>query len=247
MDPKYPGIYFLWSPWEANVTSKGLDISWEDIGIAIHIPRGAVLEDKCLIVRPTLTGPYEPPEGFVLASPVYSISRIEFEKDVTLTLYHFVDLQSDEDCECMSFISAPSAPVQKGYQFSYAFEELTGGIFQKQHYSGSVDLRHFCLTGAATRKRRHSPESTSSESSKRLKGNRVQDIHFSQFIKSFLYFTGSSESQYRYSVRLYTNSRPSEPCSYAVWCVTLYHNLLFKVSYRSLYLMFVMYFLSVYA
>ena len=147
-DPQFPGIHFLGTPWKETVTSEGLEISWKDIGITFNIPPGAVPEDKelKLIVRPCLTGPFKAPDGNELTSPVYIISpAFDFIKDIQLVLYHFANVESDKDCEHMSFITAPSST---GSQPQYRFKQLKGGVFLKRQHFGTIYLRHFC--GLAT-------------------------------------------------------------------------------------------------
>lgn len=171
-DPQFPGVCFLGSPWKETITSEGLDISWEEIGIAFSIPPGAVPEDKPLnlIVWPSILGPYDLPEDYELASPVYSISSFEFEVDIKLTLYHFIDLQIDEDCERMSFISAPSASIGEDCQSRWVFKEVKGGVFQKGECFGSILLRHFSKPSVANRSCKRSRDSESVRGSKRHKG-----------------------------------------------------------------------------
>ena len=88
--------------WRETVTSAGKEISWADIGIKINIPPGAVPEDRPITVsvRPGYSGPFELPEDYEFASPVYAISPgLEFNKDVKLFVTHFVDLLSEDDCK----------------------------------------------------------------------------------------------------------------------------------------------------
>ncbi len=146
-DPQFPGIHFLGTPWKETVTSDGWEISWEDIGIAFSIPPGAVPDGELLqlTVRPCLTGPFEPPAGYELMSPTYIISpAFDFVKDIKMVMYHFVVLESDNDCERMTFLSAPTTPVYEGSQPQYKFKPLGGGVFQRNQHFGTISLQHFC-------------------------------------------------------------------------------------------------------
>ena len=162
-DSQFPGIHFLGSPWKETVTSEGAEFSWEDIGIAFSIPPGAVPEDTPLqlVVRPCLTGPFEPPEGCNFTSPSYIISStFNFIKGIRVFLYHFISLQTDEDCEHMTFLRAPCTPVYSDSQPKYKFKPLTGGTFQKGKQFGSITLRRFSLPtiGRWSRKYPHVPD-----------------------------------------------------------------------------------------
>ncbi len=158
-DPQFPGIHFLGSPLTKEVTSEGAVISWEGFGISFGIPPGAVPEDKeplRLSVRPCLAGPFDPPDGYKFTSPVYLISpAFNFIKDIQLVIYHFADLQSDEDCEHMSFVSAPSFPQPAQSQSQYKFKRFKGGAFQKRQPFGTIHLRHFCLMANASNGKPH--------------------------------------------------------------------------------------------
>ncbi len=164
-DPQFPGIHFLGTPWKETVTSKGMEISWEDIGIAFSIPPGAVPDDKPLqlIVRPCLTGPFDPPDGYEFTSPTYIISpAFDFIKDIQVVVYHFAILESDDSCECMTFLSAATTPVYKGSQPQYKFKPLKGGVFQKSQCFGTISLRHFCKVSIARKRKR--PHTSDEES-----------------------------------------------------------------------------------
>ncbi len=157
-NPQFPGIHFLGTPWKETVTSEGMEISWEDIGIAFSIPPGAVPGDELLqlTVRPCLTGPFEPPVGYELTSPTFIVSpAFDFVKDIQLVVYHFVILESDNDCERMTFLSASTTPVYEGSQLQYKFKPLRGGVFQRSQHFGTISLRHFCeiTTAQQSRKR----------------------------------------------------------------------------------------------
>ena len=58
-----------------------------------------------------MTGPYSLPEDCSLASPVYLINPVfEFLCDITLKIYHFCSLETEQQCEDMFFISSPLIP-----------------------------------------------------------------------------------------------------------------------------------------
>lgn len=144
-DDKYPGVQFLGTrPLKETVSSEGQEIFWDDIGIAFSIPSGAVPDGESmkLTVQPCMTGPFQPPAEVELVSPSYHISKSgEFIKDIEVVVYHSVNLMSDEDCEQMTFLSAPGTP-ERGDK--YKFKPITGGVFRKNESFGTIRLKHFC-------------------------------------------------------------------------------------------------------
>ena len=139
------GIYFLGDPWRETVTSAGKEISWADIGIKIIIPPGAIPEGKpiTVAVRPCLSGPFELPTDYELASPVYAISPgLEFNKDVKLFMAHFANLQNEDDCKNMTFLTTESSSLP-GDSHPYRLLVQKNGVFQVGSREGEISLRHF--------------------------------------------------------------------------------------------------------
>ena len=139
------GICFLGDPWRETVTSAGKEISWADIGIKIIIPPGVIPEGKPITVsvRPCLSGPFELPEDYELASPVYAISpELEFSKDVKLFIAHFADLQSEDDCKNMTFLTTQLSSLP-GDSHPYRLLVQKNGNFQRGSREGEISLRHF--------------------------------------------------------------------------------------------------------
>ena len=140
------GIWFHGDPWRETVTSAGKEISWADIGIKINIPPGAVPEDRPITVsvRPGHSGPFELPEDYEFASPVYAISPgLEFNKDVKLFVTHFAKLQNEDDCQNMTFLTTESSSLP-GDSHPCRFLVEKDGVFQIGSQEGEVSLRHFC-------------------------------------------------------------------------------------------------------
>ena len=133
------------------MTSSGGTISWQEIGIEISIPSGAVPEGEALElrVRPCLSGPFVLPEGHQLASPVYLIRpAFDFANAVRLSVAHFVGLDSSRDCDRMTFITSSSSPTH-GPQTKYEFKLMKGGIFRRKEDHGVIYLKHLCLLASA--------------------------------------------------------------------------------------------------
>ncbi len=150
-DSSHPGICFLGDSWKETVTSDGGTISWKTIGVYIDVPPGAVPKGKSLElkVRPCLSGPFFPPKGYQLASPVYLITpAFDFLKKVRLSIAHYAAVDSSSDCEYMTFVSSSSSPKYAPYA-KYEFKALSGGLFQKKNHHGVIFLKHFCHTAVA--------------------------------------------------------------------------------------------------
>ena len=154
------------------MTSDGGIIAWPEIGFQVHIPPGAVPKGKdiSLRVRPCLSGPFQLPKNHQLASPVYLITpAFEFVKEVRLSIAHFARLDSNSDCDSMTFVTSSSKPTYDP-QAKYVFKALSGGIFKKKEHYGMISLKHFCLTGAA----KHANATTDSETQSEAKnGNYI--------------------------------------------------------------------------
>ena len=152
---EFPGIVFSKFCAEENVTSKGAIIKGE--GIKLSIPEGAIRpgDEVPIALQGCIGGPFVFPDGIVPVSPVYRIAPpCVFHQEVILTIEHFAELQSHEDCEEMVFITCPTKPKikkRKGepywkFRISSAHLDCTP---RGQH--GDIRLTHFCL-GALGRK-----------------------------------------------------------------------------------------------
>ncbi len=143
------------------------------MGISLAIPPNAVPRGKVvkLSIWPCLSGPFVPPEGYELASPVYLISpAFSFEQDVELTLHHFASLTTDSDCDSMVFVSAKSSPSFMGERPEYQFRVMENGHFKRHSSIGTLSLRHFCKTAVA-RKRCRKGSDTGEVLMKKHRGN----------------------------------------------------------------------------
>ena len=114
------------------------------------IPPGAVPEGKelDLSVWPCVKGPFQLPNGYELASPVFLISpSFQFSSSITLTMCHFSNLATEEDCQRMVFLSAPTTPYVRNTDNSrwYRFRIFRKGVFSPHHEYAQVSLTHFCF------------------------------------------------------------------------------------------------------
>lgn len=178
-DEKYPGMRFFRNPWKVTVTSEGYHVNWgEEIGIEFTIPPGAVPqgEELELSVWPCTSGPFQLPERYELASPVYLITpSFNFLCDITVTMYHFCAVETERDGENMAFLSSPTTPCTgKHQQLYYQFKVLGKGAFKPLEEWGCISLKHFCnLTNARKRK----AQSSEDPSAKKPKGKYQRNIY----------------------------------------------------------------------
>ena len=165
---------FFRNPWKASVTSEGCHVNWrEEIGIEFIIPPGAVPEGKelDLSVWPCTAGPFHLPEGYELSSPVYLISpSFQFSCPITVTMYHYCVVETEEDGGSMAFLSSPTTPHWgEDHTPHYQFRVLGKGTFKPSEAYGSISLKHFCTLGSGT-KRKNESNSSEGTSRKRQKG-----------------------------------------------------------------------------
>ena len=107
---------------------KTLDYHWEGHGFKVHIPAGAISEERgpvTLCIQASLSGDYQLPDDGVLVSGVYWLSLHphvkSFSKKATVTIQHCA---SDND-STLSFFTAKC--TQKS--LPYTFKPLKGGSF----------------------------------------------------------------------------------------------------------------------
>ncbi|CAI8041713.1 hypothetical protein GBAR_LOCUS23152, partial [Geodia barretti] len=222
-DNKHPGIQFFGGPWKQSVTSAGAHITWrEEIGVEFDIPPGAVPEGRelDLSVWPCFNGPFLLPDGYELASPVFLIPpTFEFSREITVTLWHFSNLETVEDSERMVFLSAPSTPhtKQAGKKPVYQFRVLGKGVFEPRRNYGQISLTHFCFGGIGRKHKKHSSPSDSPVSKKPRADNRyVYQVYqdkqfgdraiFSAFLDHKLHSTELEEHVKKYWPQLWSPS-----------------------------------------
>lgn len=146
----YPGIKFHGALIKEHITFEGADIDLADIGLSISIPEQPLESNVDLLIRPCLSGPFVPPDGYEFASPVYIIEpsrQGELVKPSTVQIQHFVKLQDENDSKKMVFLSSSSKPTDDGRYIFKAIED-SGTEFKPGGSFGKIKLRHFC--GLAT-------------------------------------------------------------------------------------------------
>ncbi len=145
------------------------------MGISLCAPQYSLSSKEAVVhIRPCFSGPFELPDGYESASPAYLIlhNKMHFQKDIIIRIHHYANLQSEEDCEDMAFLSASSTPEYRNLHPVYTFKEIRGskGVFKPGNQIGEVALRHFCLVKAARKRmRENSPETSPETSPKKTK------------------------------------------------------------------------------
>ncbi len=136
---------------EYQIGQDGKTISLiEDLGIIIDVPPGAIPDnhpdDVTVKINACISGPFELPDGYELASPVFHIEPgVKLaQKPVELSMVHFIDIGIEEHCSELRFISA--SLEGKG---TIRFRHLDGGVFWPGRRIGKIALQHFCLIGIA--------------------------------------------------------------------------------------------------
>lgn len=140
----YPGIEFSAYYSMVDVTKKGGVIRGE--GIQLRIPPNATeKKSRTISLRACIDGPFQLPEDVHLASPVFLVTCTpsnNFYREVTLTLHHFVQLTSREECERMVLLTSPqTAAVDKHWRFEISekqplcFQNFTQGEVEVTHFS----------------------------------------------------------------------------------------------------------------
>lgn len=130
-----------------KVTSKEATIDATNMGIFLFIPEQSISDEDGidLFIHPYFRGSFKLPDGYESASPIYHIQtskRVKFQKDVIVRIHHYADLQTEEDCMGMAFVSASSTP---GESSMYKFEKIAGAkySFRPEDPFGEIALQHF--------------------------------------------------------------------------------------------------------
>ena len=156
----------------ARITSSGISIDrLEDMGISMLVPEGSISsidEHIDLHIQPCFSGPFQLPPEYEPASPAYLIHpsrKTNFLKDVTVRIQHYVQLETEQDCEDMAFFSASYKPeYTEEKKPVYIFNKILCGAnthFRKGEQVSEIALRHFCLLQNGKRKRSNSEPSRS--------------------------------------------------------------------------------------
>ena len=143
----FPGIDFSSYRSHATVGHKGSTIRGE--GVELRIPPNAIKRGTSLDISllGCISGPFSLPENTQLASPVFLLTctpQYQFQREVTLTIHHFVLLQNRQQCKDMVLLTSPQMKVEDKdhiyWKFSFCDQQLQ--CFPHTSY-GEVELTHF--------------------------------------------------------------------------------------------------------
>ena len=77
--------------------------------------------------------------------------EVVFWKGVLVKIWHHANLETEEDCEKMVFLSASTTPEYRDGRPVYVFQEITEvkGSFRPREKlpAGEIALKHFCILG----------------------------------------------------------------------------------------------------
>ena len=158
-DPKYPRIQFFGARCWSWITSERATVGSDAMGISISVTEGTLREEDStnLLIHPCFSGPFELPAGYEPASPTYLVQpsrAATIQKDVTVRMHHYADLQTEEDCEEMVLVSANHTPLDTQSGPVYRFKEVSWArcVFKPKNPVGEITLRHFCFIRACRRR-----------------------------------------------------------------------------------------------
>ena len=179
--PSYPGILFIeGTKREEIVTAKEKTINVEDEGLSLSIPEGALPSTDPplqLEIHPCFCGPFNVPQYVELVSPAYILNpsrKVAFQKEVLVKIWHYANLETEEDCKDMVFLSASTRPQYRGDTPVYVFKKIRGskGLFRPREEEpvGQIALKHFCTLALGKRKRENGEEESQEAKPKHNKG-----------------------------------------------------------------------------
>lgn len=145
MDPKVPGVLLCSVIRETLALHQTILIDHEkEHGISASISKDSIRsaggveatqaeEPLELVIKSSLNGAFEFPEDIVAASPAYLIetsSRVATTEGaaITLRIQHYANLDTEEDCRNMIFLTAAARPVYREDKNSpmYEMKEVEG-------------------------------------------------------------------------------------------------------------------------
>ena len=181
----YPGILFSDGVKKESITSDGKTINLEEVGVSLIFPENSLPSNEPPVevaIQPCFSGSFIMPDGIESMSPAYVIKpnrKVTFQKDVVLKIQHYANLQTEEDCEDMVFLSANSTPEYRGSNPVYVFKEIKKAriLFRpgQQQPVGEILLKHFCVTKIGNKRKRKN--SSNKEGIKRPKGILIKYVH----------------------------------------------------------------------
>ena len=147
-DPSYgEDVAFYEEASEKVVTSEGSSINFEN-GVHVTVPKGVVPSDTSITFKAQPAFASEDvfflPPNIEAASPTYLLSASSecLNGDVTLSIEHFVNLQTEEEAKSLVFLVADSKPINGAV---YHFREVDMGqtIFKPGERVGTISTNNY--------------------------------------------------------------------------------------------------------
>ena len=161
------GISYISLMLSDQIGSKGGRIDWDEYGIVVTVPPGAVPEGAHLqlMLECSVSISCILPERFELVSPVYLVlPTFQFQKEIEISIQHWVKIKEHKS---LMFVSAPivpqvdqenpwkTAPQSSRYMYKYkpkyhfkCLQEIKTEITADRE---KVFLKHFCFVGSSKR------------------------------------------------------------------------------------------------
>ena len=169
----YPGMLFLEGPKRETVTNKETNIDLQQVGITLSAPKDALASTDPplqLEIWPCFSGPFDVTQDIELVSLAYIVKPSwegAFQKEVLVKIWHHVNLESEEDCEDMVFLSASTSPQCKEGSPVYTFREIKGAKSSfrpgEEEPAGKIALKHFCILAVGRKSVREDAKSKCSK------------------------------------------------------------------------------------
>ena len=138
--------------------NHGTEYHSETHGVHIIFPQGAVPEGVTVIIELDimLNGPFNFPHNMKVVSPILWVCVVDypnfqFQKPVTVTLPHFLDISCDSDIELLQpcFMKA-GHDLEQAEQLKFRPMDQSEAIYPAQGSSATVKTDHFCYLCIAT-------------------------------------------------------------------------------------------------
>ena len=120
-------------------------------------------------MQPCFSGSFVVPQDVELVGPAYIVSpsrKVAFQKEVLVKIWHHANLETEEDCEDMVFLSASTRPQFRGDTPVYIFKKMrVRGSFRpgEEQPVGQIALKHFCTLAVGKKRKREDDEPESQE------------------------------------------------------------------------------------
>ena len=131
-----------------TVGYRGATIRGE--GVQLRIPPNAIKKGctMCVSIQGCLNGPFKLPDNVELISPIFLITcepHLDFQHNTTLTIHHFANLHSYDECKETILLTSPQIPTvdedrhvwkfHVGDQRPHCFPKFTHGEVLLRHFS----------------------------------------------------------------------------------------------------------------